>query len=540
MKKICLTLSVFFILNHLFGFESPIIVLDHEQSQISEKKLLRKCKKDCKNKFGKKCKNKYREKCITECYPIANKVIDLKFDDEKKIELNDMVSFNKIKIGDFYKIKVSGINQINYKVLISQKDTLVNDTLRLPMFSDFNIDAISSALAIVDLSKAKVNPGIYAKISKNKETKQKQDAENTKQKKFSEDLTVARVVLGEIDSEIVNKNKELDEQVVKIENYFWDIKKAFVQSKIDKVEVDVIYKLGSAKVILDAINNLYKEFDIKAKTDDYLTIEEELRDSLLAVNVEVLDDKPKEQHLINLKAFGELLKAKEKVFSNLVTFQSNIKKSKEAISGDNWQKTLTDLSLIQNLQSRTYESLPIQYLGERSKTTITISPRDPAFKLNSYSTTFVFPLEKVPYFGVSSSFYISGPNFSSDVYSVKPITDSINTYQIEKEKDSGMEIGTAILAKFGRKITQKVGYHGSIGLGISFTDQVRPRLMAGGGFTFGSKNSLALDLGLIGGQVDRLSSAYDLNASSGPIPESVTVTKLKGSIFLSLGYFFRF
>jgi hypothetical protein len=537
MKKIFLFLFIFFIGNHLFGSESSSKIFDQEQSQKSTEKSPKKRKEDCEKRcLGKdNCSGKDKKDCKAKCCEVSNTTIELTFK-KNIIELNDLKSYNKIKIGDFYKIKVSGINQINYQVLISQKDTLVNDALSLPSFSDFNLEAISSALAAVDLSKANVGPEVNSKSEKNDISK-KQKVENTNQKKFSDDLTKGRELLSKIDFSIVASDNHLNIEVIKIENYYWDIKKVFVKSRTSAVNVSVNNKLDSVKCMLDAINHIQKKFTVKNQIDEYLSVEEVLRDSLLSVDVEGLSEKAEKQHTLNLKAFGELVKAREKVFLNLATFQSNIKKSKEAISGDTWQNTMVALSLIENLQDPTYISLPIQYLGERTKTTITISPRDPNYKLNSYSTSFVFPIEKVPYFGVSSSFYYSG--MKSDRFSFQKMANSDSILIVNEEMPKS-EIGTAILAKFGRKISQKVGYHGSLGLGISFTDNIRPRVLAGGGLTFGSKNSLAIDVGVIGGQVDRLSSAYNLTDSYTSVPENVTVTKLDASYFFSVGYFFRF
>jgi hypothetical protein len=536
MKKLCLLIAILLIINQSFAFGSIIVNYKSVKSQVLVNKIDNKCKKDCR----KVCKNDSHDKskrtCKLKCCEISNDVIELNFD-QKKLELNDLKSYQKIKIGDYYKIKVSGINQINYKVLISQKDTLVNDTLSLPSFSNFNIEAITSLFAKVTFTEADVSDKIHTTNKFSNKLLTKEELENTNQEKFSNDLTKGRELLSKIDFSIVASDNHLNIQVIKIENYYWNIKKVFVKSRTSAVNVSVNNKLDSVKCMLDAINHIQKKFTVKNQIDEYLSVEEVLRDSLLSVDVEGLSEKAEKQHTLNLKAFGELVKAREKVFLNLATFQSNIKKSKEAISGDTWQNTMVALSLIENLQDPTYISLPIQYLGERTKTTITISPRDPNYKLNSYSTSFVFPIEKVPYFGVSSSFYYSG--MKSDRFSFQKMANSDSILIVNEEMPKS-EIGTAILAKFGRKISQKVGYHGSLGLGISFTDNIRPRVLAGGGLTFGSKNSLAIDVGVIGGQVDRLSSAYNLTDSYTSVPENVTVTKLDASYFFSVGYFFRF
>jgi hypothetical protein len=227
-------------------------------------------------------------------------------------------------------------------------------------------------------------------------------------------------------------------------------------------------------------------------------------------------------------------------FLNLIKLEENYSKTREAISGDPWEKFMASLAIIENLQKREYYSLPIQYMGERTKTTISIRPSDATSKLQSYSTSFVFPIHKVPYWGLSSSFYFAG--LKSDMYSVKNVNSGDSTkYYIVDESVKNNEVGLSVMAKKGEKYNDWFGYHASLGLGVSFSDRLNPRVLAGLGGTFGVKNSIVIDLGVITGSVDRLKTVYkDLTVGYSLPPENVTLSKLKVSYFISFGYFFRF
>lgn len=469
-----------------------------------------------------------------------NKVIELKFN-ERELVLNNQIDYRCLKVGEYYYVKVTGINQINYRVSVSQKDTLETPELKLPTFSDFNIETLTQAFQAVDFGGLKglnILEGPREQMTNLSEAQKKFESE--KNPELWALLKLAIDQLNKYESKVSLYNRKIRNEFYQIDDYYRFIKSRILKSRLNDYHSNVSLndEISKADCIYNNIVDLRREIDQNLNLTDYLDNEIKIRNILISVDPEKLSQIQKKKFILYKEAFDELIKTKEKVLANQKILEENYIKTKEAISGEIWEKAMTSLSLIQNLQEPVYESLPIQYLGERSKVTINVTPRDPAYGLNSYSTTFMFPVYRVPYFGLSSSFYFSG--LKSDVFSVIAVPDT-TTYKLVNEKEKKQEIGTALLAKFGRKHNTWFGYHGSLGLGISFTDQVRPRVMAGGGFTLGTKNSLAIDFGVIAGQVDRLSAAYnDLSIQYPTPPEQVTVSVLEKSYFLAVGYFFRF
>ena len=78
----------------------------------------------------------------------------------------------------------------------------------------------------------------------------------------------------------------------------------------------------------------------------------------------------------------------------------------------------------------------------------------------------------------------------------------------------------------------------SFGPGVSITNKLRPRFLIGGGFSYGNKHRVALDVGFIIGEVNQLSrqvSKWGVNDST----SKLTVSDIKIGGFLSLGYHFN-
>lgn len=195
--------------------------------------------------------------------------------------------------------------------------------------------------------------------------------------------------------------------------------------------IDII-KINTAQAIFKELN-IIRDIPLPEENwKHFLSLENQLRNMLADIDTDELTRGQKEQYELNLEAFQDLIREKGVVLANIQAFDKSLAAAKTAISGEIWEKAMTALSLIQNLQETEYKSLPIQYLGERSKVTISVTPRDPAYKINSHSTTFVFPLNKVPYFGLSSSFYFSG--LKSDVFSVKTVPDTTTYILVNEDK----------------------------------------------------------------------------------------------------------
>ncbi|MCH6232472.1 hypothetical protein [Cognataquiflexum rubidum] len=477
------------------------------------------------------------------------KIITIDFSKpEKTIELGQVKNHKDLKVGEYYVIKVTGINQVNYMVSVNQKDTLPTEALKLPTIPDFNLESIVAALATINFY---VPPKITEVEDPKKDAKEKADLESLEIRKEIEhklDNIKKNIVLANENLEKLNKvlfesNKGLNTNVLEIEKKYLLIKQSFIKSRIAKEELKDITSnsLKEFENIVNILNTSWTTYTTKSELENYLRVENTLTGIFNSINVDNLNDKEKIVYADLKWKFDVLGKNKELVFANKTKLDDSYKNAKKLVSDENWEKMMVALTFIENLNSNEFYSMPIQYLGEKSKVTVSISPRDPLYKLNSYSTSFVFPIQQTPYSGVSSSFYFSG--LSDQNFSVKQEISEVGdiSYRLIEEDGNNYEVGTAILAKMGEKISDKFGIHGSLGLGISFTEKVRPRILVGIGASLGLKNSLVFDVGIAGGHVDKLSDIYkDPNQTFNDPPTQITVSKLGFDLFGAVGYFFRF
>lgn len=185
--------------------------------------------------------------------------------------------------------------------------------------------------------------------------------------------------------------------------------------------------------------------------------------------------------------------------------------------------------------------MPFQHSEDISKLTIRLIPKKPEYG-QSYVATYRFPFDKF-YAGIGGSFYYA--NFRHESYSIREtvITDSISTFSLVDEENPRGEIGIAVLLHVGSKIGGKgFGLHGTVGPGLSLANKPLPRIAGGGGVSFGKRNGmLSLDLLCVAGNVNVKSNLFnDTNYQINERPESATVTKLKATWGLSLGYIYRF
>ncbi|MEP0711333.1 MAG: hypothetical protein ABJC55_05375, partial [Algoriphagus sp.] len=385
--------------------------------------------------------------------------------------MKNVESYSDLKIGEFYYIKISGINQINYQVLINQKDTLTTQELKLPSIGDFNIEEITSSLASVNFSGSqymgKSDGAEIMTLSKEKRIEYKRIEEVLKDE-FQFKLRDARWNLSNYNNSLLKIESQINSKLDEINEYYFEIKKSIISAKLNSTQTSLSLddKITTASQIRDQLSAIVIPIENDNTWNDFLKLEESLRIILGSYDFENLEDGLKERYKFNEASFQELVKQKGVVLDNIKALKGSLVAAVNSITGEDWEKSMNKVSFIQNLQNRDYYSLPIQYLGERNKTTISLILRDPEYKLNSYSTTFVFPLEKTPYFGVSSSFYISG--LQSEVFSIKGNIegDTVSNYSVIKEDGGNVEVGTAILAKFGKKFNNNLGGHFSLGAGI--------------------------------------------------------------------------
>lgn len=186
-----------------------------------------------------------------------------------------------------------------------------------------------------------------------------------------------------------------------------------------------------------------------------------------------------------------------------------------------------------------YTSLPLQFRDEYSDIKIVINPRNDELFLSSYETKILFPQPSTSYWSLGFSFYRA--SISTTEYNIRESkVDTVSQYQIIEENPLENEYGTAALIKYGGIIVEDIslGLHGTFGVGMSLNENVKPRLLVGGGFSIGRAHKFTADIGFIGGYTRTLSNAYSIDEQMLVKPENIYQVEFNNSVFIAFGYTF--
>lgn len=410
-------------------------------------------------------------------------------------------NIENIKKNGYYQIKIKHINLNLYKVTLAAVDTILSKPQQTPAFGNFNLDAISKVVSgISPISTTKLRPDVAA---------------------LSKGEYINNRMLKEIKSNAYNKYL-IEKRAMRIDNL--------------KLEVYKI-RLGALKLDYKHITNL----DI----NNELYYVSKLRDSIAMQKDMIIKDRDKYDLFVDsfmneiaLKpGLIENNKFIKESYGNLLITLTDLLSS---ISADKTNELLSPIVFIENNKNNTYLSLPFQFTGEQAKVKISIIPRDEKYNLQSYHTQILIPQELKYYRVVGLSLY--GSSLYDKAYSI--IEHPEDTTYIIKEADniSKGELGIAALLHYGRKLneTTKYGIHFNLGAGISISDKIKPRLLLGGGFSFGERHKLVIDGGLIVGYVNELSSTLELEHHYTTKPEIITISNIDYGGFGSIGYLYQF
>lgn len=439
---------------------------------------------------------------LLSCYTFSQKIVKIDFKNKTTIGQDTL----KLKKGDLYKIEINNINQNVYKIEVTNKDTFLSKPLDFSAFSGFSPDAFSSVISsITNTTKS------FQGMDINSVNKSFMD--DNIERQFKKDTTF-----------ISSVSKELETHVKEIKNKvsYWDasLKRSFLMDDPRNIQVKTI----------DSIITFFN-----ARRDNLIEVETRINE-----NIKIFDA------FIETNAEGiknaELIPQKDKIKKAYTELSKLLKEAQEKVSDKSLDLYLSKFIDVANNSSRTFTTLPLQFTGEQTLLKIKITPHDSASRLPSYSTNYIIDRKNPMYLGIGPGIYFSG--LSDERYSLlgSTVEDSVIGYRFVQEKKSKYEAGVSLLAKGGMKPCGKdlFGVHIAMGVGMSLTNPTKPRALYGIGCTIGQRHNLTLDLGGATGYVDVLSNAYDLNDSYSKEPESITVSSLRTSYFVSLGYLFVF
>ena len=443
-------------------------------------------------------------------------------------------ALDNLKQGNWYRLIIKHINLNLYKITFDKTDSILKPNISTPDFTPFNLDNLTKLVGSLG------SPTTLASMLRDSLSLKQYFANTTT--KSSEDLLKAREynllleqleqIKERMDQEKLNLQKEtiklsdekkaIDELYLKFYQYQLLSKTetdqtsdyiALMQTSFNFAEV--LKEIGD---IRQDLNTLQKE--AAAKADEYNNFS---------------DNKKKE-----IEEAPSLKENDKKIKNSYSTTLSIVDKLSDNINADKVNQFLSAIVLQDNNKDFTYTSTPQQLNGDIGILHLTVEPRGD-ISLQKYITEIHFPKPQLFYIGVGASLYYSG--LYDEAYSAKTNENGTDTtYSLVNEDPKKNEFGMAILLRYGWKFDDKstIGAHFTFGPAISISNKIKPRIVIGGGFSIGNENMLVIDAGLIGGYAERLSKAFILNQSYQDKPTQPTVSVLKTSWFISLGYLYRF
>jgi len=425
--------------------------------------------------------------------------------DFKERKFKNPETLDSLSDGEFYQLRITGINTLLYKISFHTKDTILYSDIKVPGFPALDLDNLAKAF-----------PSLSALSNKLEEQTRGSTKDNCQQRLKSE-MSLIRNNIDKL--EVLNNT---------MNDLIFDCKKELLASKLE----DTAFSTVKANYTLQ---ELTKIDTLRSRTKKlYKTI----RDSSNSYF-----DWSKFKTGVSCIAEDPILKRMDKLIdSTYLKEKTETQKLLSILNSDSITDLFNSLAIVENNRTHSFTSLPIKFNGDKGTLKILIEPRNENYNLPLYYTELHFPKQK-NYFGISASFY--GSTLYNQSYSVLPI-DSV-TITVFDENPSKSEIGLAALLTYGWRfygcnLCSKpiyAGGHLAFGPAVNISPKVNPRLAAGAGFSLGNKRMILVNVLFIAGFVDRLSSGVNTTGTPIPKPEQITVSKLKPGIAFSIGYLFN-
>lgn len=436
-----------------------------------------------------------------------------------------------ISEGEYYRLQIDNINLNMFKVSVNAIDTILSKKQETPSFGSLKLDDLAKISGNI-IS----NSGLIASIDSQGK---KQDAETNYQslkddKKFEDEKLLKKDPILKRMAEEVVKQAPIQDLLTTISDH------------IDKLKLKIFsHRLGAEnqphKVDYNFDAGVKEKFDFKQSYNDLLVQIRSAQQALKEANGYL--DTYQKFYKVHKDEIDKNTDYKEKDLLIKEVYAKQIAVLSEVVTTFTADKIIAVFSPLVSLDQNScavYRSLPFYYGGEQAKVRISITPRDESKLSQKYTSTLVFPGVIRTYVTAGISLYAA--TLYDESYIVNPLNEGgVKKFQIEREDPNKMEIGAAMLLKGGRKFGCKdfIGWHGQLGVGMSIASKTKPRVLFGGGLTFGRKHMLTLDVGGIAGYADRVNESV-LKSSYDEVPTNVIYSKLKVGLFGGLGYIYQF
>ncbi len=440
-------------------------------------------------------------------------VIDLT--DEKGIDPVQIEKYNTLKKGQFFRLKIDNVNTYLYDISVANEDVDTSAELPASLLDLVDFGGIKSSLGNLNSVSEVVKKFVAINSDAGLQSFHAGSVQTFEDLKtyFAGLQSNAKIAFAAIDS----RNTEVDAIFVKAESF---------QNTMTTVERNVFGEAPSKQ-------------DIKAALISFNEVKAgilEIKGKLAQENVQFLKVVETNKASIakdkNLKASGAEIK---KVYEVLIKASDNLITQ---LSAENYGKFSAILIGVLNNLDFSYTSLPIQRYNDVNELVITLKPRDKNAKLSGYSTVLRVPDMERSFWGVSTGFYVTG-NPENNYSVVERVENGQTLYDFLEEDTARVELGINTMIRYGLRVGEILDtptfWHFGFGAGLSIDQKFKPRLMAGTGLAFGSKNKLFIDFGAIHMYYDTLSKAYTVEGNT-VLPKDFLVNATKINGYVSLGY----
>lgn len=448
------------------------------------------------------------------------KTIEFDFQD-KTITPSAMKQIKNIKPGDFFRVEIDDINLNLYTVKVNNSDSTINQQLKMPGFSDFGFSDVSKMMTAGFGTVGAPYSNMELVIPMNFGQQRKRE-EDTLLDKAWENISLMTNSLA-IDHDSLENVKET------INNISFEYNRNLLAALYDTVcpPPNIQKTANSIKTLYDSLGQL--------RTTLY-SLNNTVQDSLKSYQVWRLGDKYR-----NLISKNEGLHAEDSIIINqFKSLNLSLSAAIDSVSAAKIFQYVSSLISVRNNSSSTYNSLPLEFTQDQATVDIKIQPRSNQLALQSYETKIVLPVGGGGYWGLSTGFYY-GWQLPNHAYTSKENPDS--SYSLVAEDMTSNEFGIDALFNAGYDCQTwehfpRLGWAVSIGLGIPFSDKVRPRLMAMISLAIGNEHKLLLQVGPVWGYVDKLSNAYNISGDYLTNPGNPVVSSVTRGWCFSVSYMF--
>ena len=466
--------------------------------------------------------------------------------DFKTKEITDLSNLNKLEEGKTYQLVITNINLNLYKVSIVGKDSVLDHKLEFPGFGSFSLDPITKlvgnltslttySVPVSGKIRTQLQPEYAALVAAKTIEARQGERELTLQQAKEQLLTEAcKESINTEQAKLRDLNSDLYQISTTVDSANLVVRKYILAGQVEYEGAPGYQALGGSGFAFDAF---IKKIDaIRLELSD-------MRQSVAKFQSSYISKIDKYREILSKN--DTLKKADQDVRVFYDQLAKTVTEALESISASKVAEVIGGVIVVDNNKAREYRSLPIQYYRGQGSLKVNITPRDEKYGLQSYATDIRFPWSPRSFVGVGSAFYIStlyDEAFSTlGVVTRDSVTkkDSVTSYKVKQESPGRAELGIHAMITAGFCGSSLGYWQVSFGPGVSVTNKVRPRFLLGGGYAFGKRNLLTVNIGVIVGSVDRRSASVDLDSPMKQKPDQLTVSRPSCGAFLTLGYVFN-